>query len=401
MKKLPGIITCLIIAILFASCKKKSGDDDCPVCPVVTSLSPAHGHKGDTVTIIGNNFGSSAINDIVKFNGTAVDASDMISATETEIKVIVPPRCGTGPVTVTIDADLYSDGGPVFTYETTQVVSLYAGVEGVAAWSNTPVPLTSAQFTGISKILIDQAGIMTVVDSNRHRVKKFDPSVNMFRDITPMYYGVIYDIALDNNNNLYIARESSGGATSCDIYRCLSGAYTSVWSRFFTLPSGGTLVRSIGVDNQANIYCEIIGMFGDASDLLRVRPSASGGADSVVFSGPNMPAICVKNNDMYIYCEQWIGVGSDPTLRKLDLTTYTPSTVVTTPNCNNIYCQAMTLKGTVPYVTDGANIYYVNSASVLTVYPTPSLTGISGFAFDQAGDLYVAGNNCIKKISVE
>ncbi|HVW96730.1 MAG TPA: IPT/TIG domain-containing protein [Mucilaginibacter sp.] len=65
--------------------------------PEITSVSIASGKTGDEVTITGKNFGTSAGDFEVKFNGVA---ADIIAATLTTLKVKVPDMATTGAITV-------------------------------------------------------------------------------------------------------------------------------------------------------------------------------------------------------------------------------------------------------------------------------------------------------------
>ena len=119
------LFTLLIMAVTF--CKKKD-DNECPACPSVQSISPTSGVWGTEVTITGINFNADYASNIVKFNGKQVDAADILSGSETQLVVKVPKSCGTGPVTVDVDADLTHIGTPpTFTYNFTSTVSDIGG----------------------------------------------------------------------------------------------------------------------------------------------------------------------------------------------------------------------------------------------------------------------------------
>jgi len=68
--------------------------------PVIMSFSPASGPVGTTVTINGSNFSTNISNNIVKF-GTVQGA--VISATSTQISVIVPAGATSQPISLTVD----------------------------------------------------------------------------------------------------------------------------------------------------------------------------------------------------------------------------------------------------------------------------------------------------------
>ncbi|MCW9708615.1 IPT/TIG domain-containing protein, partial [Fodinibius salsisoli] len=67
--------------------------------PAISSVSPERGPEGTEVTITGDNFGATAGDNTVTFDGTTV--TNILSASETELVVEVPTGATTGPVAVT------------------------------------------------------------------------------------------------------------------------------------------------------------------------------------------------------------------------------------------------------------------------------------------------------------
>jgi hypothetical protein len=99
MKKYSIIILGIYIFCLCFSCKKKDKND----CLKVDALIPGSGKKGDTFLISGRNFSPVLPENEVAFNGTVVVAADPISGKETQLKILVPAKCGTGSVEVKRD----------------------------------------------------------------------------------------------------------------------------------------------------------------------------------------------------------------------------------------------------------------------------------------------------------
>jgi YD repeat-containing protein len=86
--------------------------------PSITSLSPATGAPGTTVTITGQNFGASQGSSVVRFNGAA---ATVIGWSATSISVTVPSAATTGPVTVTVSG--VASAGATFTAITSGTLS--------------------------------------------------------------------------------------------------------------------------------------------------------------------------------------------------------------------------------------------------------------------------------------
>lgn len=86
--------------------------------PSISSLIPNTGAAGTSVTIAGNNFGSSQGSSVVRFNGIAADISNW---SNTSINAVAPAAVSTGPVTVTVSAQ--ASNGVTFTAVTTGTLS--------------------------------------------------------------------------------------------------------------------------------------------------------------------------------------------------------------------------------------------------------------------------------------
>jgi hypothetical protein len=73
--------------------------------PVVTSLSPTSGKVGDTISINGNNFSTNTAAYVVQFNSPNGPVNGtVLSASATQVKVIVPQTAKTGVLNVIINA---------------------------------------------------------------------------------------------------------------------------------------------------------------------------------------------------------------------------------------------------------------------------------------------------------
>ncbi|MDY7036382.1 MAG: DUF1565 domain-containing protein [Thermodesulfobacteriota bacterium] len=73
-----------------------------PGCPEIVSLSPLEGKTGDTVTILGLNFGDAQGLSRVEFGGTSASEGDIVSWSDSRIEVNVPLMGRSGPVRVVV-----------------------------------------------------------------------------------------------------------------------------------------------------------------------------------------------------------------------------------------------------------------------------------------------------------
>ncbi|MEO0331144.1 MAG: IPT/TIG domain-containing protein, partial [Bacteroidota bacterium] len=94
-------MTSIFLIELLSGCGEESGGDDPdPVpMPTISSIDPSSGMVGDEVTITGTNFGSTASENTVTFNGVTASVG---TASATQLVVEVPENVTTGPVAVTV-----------------------------------------------------------------------------------------------------------------------------------------------------------------------------------------------------------------------------------------------------------------------------------------------------------
>ncbi len=95
--------SCILAAVLFVYCgkddpKKLDTPDANP--PSISSFNPTKGNVGIDVTIDGSNFGATAAENIVKFNGTKATVTD---ASTTQLTVTVPAGATDGKISVEVD----------------------------------------------------------------------------------------------------------------------------------------------------------------------------------------------------------------------------------------------------------------------------------------------------------
>jgi YD repeat-containing protein len=78
-----------------------------PTVPMILNVTPLSGSWGQTLTITGQNFSSVAANNVVQINGLTVT---VISATTTQIVILLPPNATQGQITVTVNGTTVSSG---------------------------------------------------------------------------------------------------------------------------------------------------------------------------------------------------------------------------------------------------------------------------------------------------
>ncbi|MBK8364332.1 MAG: IPT/TIG domain-containing protein [Bacteroidetes bacterium] len=161
-----------MISVFLFSCKKyDQGNDPCPVCPRITSISPTHGGAGAILNIYGKNFNSDYRQNIVKINGVQVSRDSIITGSSDSLTVFVPKGCGTGNVTIDIDDELtFSGEAPIFNYNYKYAVSNFAGngtdsvINGIG---------NDASFSRPSLITVDQNDNLYVVDKGNSVIRKY------------------------------------------------------------------------------------------------------------------------------------------------------------------------------------------------------------------------------------
>lgn len=131
--------------------------------PAITSISPSSGSAGTSVTISGSNFGTTASDNTVKFNGTAATVT---SAGSNSLVVAAPAGGTTGNVTVATSGG--SAQGPVFTYSaaaapTISSISPTSGIAGTVVTINgsnfkTTTADNTVKFNGVAATVQSATG---------------------------------------------------------------------------------------------------------------------------------------------------------------------------------------------------------------------------------------------------
>lgn len=157
----------LIIIFILAGCSRSNNNDPLPPNVTISSISPLHGPNGTVVSVSGTGFGSIGTVDSILFNGKK---SEIISINDTLATAKVPKLAGTGVIT------LWKNGkpvtGPVFTYDTTYIVTTLAG-SGNAGWGDGKG--TDAGFNNPASIVVDKIGNVFVGDVLNKTIRKITP----------------------------------------------------------------------------------------------------------------------------------------------------------------------------------------------------------------------------------
>jgi hypothetical protein len=400
MKKSALFTLGLFLIFLSVSCRKKN-KDDCPLCPKIDALSPASGKKGDTIVITGSNFSNSLTENLVKFNGTLVPPSDMISGNSTQLKVRVPAKCGTGPVTVTLDQELYSDDGPVFTYHASAVVTVFAGSSsGASGNTNGGSLFKNILMNKPSHVAMDASNNIYVLDNGNLKVRKLNVSTGMdevLTDNTTLENPCA--LAVDENNILYISSYSNAAKKS-SVYRLTPGS--TFPDHYFTDPDA--VKRHVSLNPEGNGQFFIGRVNADYAALVpQIRHySTTNGVEAFADSVGNVTAY--KNG--FVYQIRSLTVGSVGTMfSKFSAKDKTQTVLLkTTFGLNGSQGLALDDNGNA-YICDTNNnrLLLYSSNGTVTTLVSIGLNRPQGIVLDKQGTIYIAdsNNHCIKKIVFE
>lgn len=200
MKKLILFVLGVFVLCFSLMCRKKDETDDCPACPHVNNFFPSHGKTGDSVRINGDNFTTNpdGLQLKVSFNG-----KDGIvkSATSGQIIATVPDKCGTGPIRVYYDVELFGESAVPFIYDRIGVTSTFAGKCGSVINNTDPL---KAEFTAITKVFLDEPRSTTyaLIADGKTLVRISPTGVKMIIDVDPE---IIQSGICDASGNIYLA----------------------------------------------------------------------------------------------------------------------------------------------------------------------------------------------------
>lgn len=223
MKKFIFILCISIWAILLSTtgCKKdQQGDYNPAGTIIIDSFTPSRGSGRTEMLISGQNFTSDTSMLEVSVNGTILK---VIAASTKQIMVVVPKKCGSGPVSVRIGKDSAKSEG-IFQYLFTRTVSTLAG-NGQSGFSNGSGLSAQFHFTDPVNnwyrsmgIVVDDDLNVYVADPGNHCIRKIDTAGNVTTLAGNPFvsgnadgkgnqatFSLPYDLYIDKSGNLYVA----------------------------------------------------------------------------------------------------------------------------------------------------------------------------------------------------
>ncbi|HET7000916.1 MAG TPA: IPT/TIG domain-containing protein [Puia sp.] len=246
----PALLCLVAICVLVQSCKKNDSAPPAPATLSISSISPKSDTIGARIVITGSNFSTNPADNIVKLND---EVAEVISATPTQLTIIVPNSAYSGKITVTINGKT-ATSSDTFTIPSFSITGFSPGIIGIGY----PLMITGTSFSAdaaTNKVTINGVPATVSYASN-----------NLLTAIVPM------------------------GATTGQIGITVKGPYTTslnnVIVKNLTVTTMGVFgnttslpLWTIASDASGNYY------FGD-SDSGRVRKiSASGVLSTVAGTG--------------------------------------------------------------------------------------------------------------------
>lgn len=209
--------------------------------PAITDFSPASGYAGDTVTVNGNNFGSTK--GTVKFNGTQAADGD-ITWSDTKITVKVPSDAITGKITITTAAGLSATSSADFEAKYYPTIGAYQYIpKRIVLKGSTPVHAGSRFSKKASR------GIITVTSnansgagSLRQAIADAGDGDNIVFELDSGYETITLTEQLEiTGKSLVIDGENTGGS-GIPVTVTVTNPGVSNWRVFYINPGAGKTV---------------------------------------------------------------------------------------------------------------------------------------------------------------
>ncbi len=413
-----AIIGTLLIA---AGCSKSTTPAPAITPPSITSISPVSGTVNTQVTITGSDFGASAADNTVKFNGVA---ATITSATTTSIVVTAPSGGTTG--TVSVSTATGSANGPTFTYVATvpppptiTAISPTSDTAGAVITItgtnfNTTATADTVKFNGVAAVVqTATATTLTVLVPATGTTGAVSVTTNGATATGPVFtYMMSTDIYLAGQANAGYGYFKNG------VFTAMPGDCASVTSIFVS----GTDVYIGGVDNTylpkywkngvgvsvplttGHNEGTIRGMFVSGTDVYAGGDDNGNSADEVpriwkngsptpiTFQyGGDIWAITGSGTDVYAAGYQW----SEP-LGGNGIATYWKNGIPTplTDGTNDAVAYAIFVVGSDVYVAGddgGVATYWKNGVAFPQSVPDPSYEAEARSIYVTGTDVYVSG----------
>ncbi len=152
--------------LLVIACSQDKSINPIPIVTVsVTSITPAAGLVGTSVTIIGTGFSTTPADNHITFNGAAAAVA---SATTTQLTTIVPLGATTGAVSVETNGKVGT--GPIFTITPPVVTTpVITGISPTSGKASTPVTITGENFgtdvTAVKVFFNDKEAVILTINN--------------------------------------------------------------------------------------------------------------------------------------------------------------------------------------------------------------------------------------------
>jgi hypothetical protein len=154
-----------------------------PAATTIVSINPTSGKVGDVLTITGTNFSTTAVDNVVKFNGVVAKVT---SSAATVLTLTVPATATTGPITLSVKGASVITG-PTFT------VSTATGGTGTAV----PYIVAVGGTATFAKIATAAGEIGAMTIDKKNNILYYSDYVNNLSYAT--HKGTLYKLKLDGS----------------------------------------------------------------------------------------------------------------------------------------------------------------------------------------------------------
>lgn len=431
MKKLLLLEIALTLGTFFSiSGCSKSGSNPHPsnnyITLSVTSLDVNSGPYYTRVTITGTGFSTDHTQDQVFFNG---HAATLEAVSATTIIADVPLAAGTGNLTVTVNGKTAT--GPVFTYQTAQVVSFVAGrFNTTGSADGLGGSATFSQPTGLAS---DATGNIYVADEGNNLIRKITPDGTVTTVAGTGHQGSQDGPALSASFSgpHALVVDASGIVYIADRLNRLIRKLTPD-GQVSTLAGNISINQAVDGSGSAASFGGPLGLALDASGNLFVADQGAGlirkvtpaGVVTTVYSGNSInPYSLVIDKDGNIIITEATGNNLDKITQGGVFSVFAGSNSIIggsidgTGSAAGFYRPnglAIDANGII-YVVDSGNnwIRRVTPTAVVTTFggrspinpygalASVSFIGVNGITLDPTGNIYIIANNEIRKISVQ